>query len=351
VVTTGKAVAALALAVTAVTLEASPASAHTVTGVAATNYRSEIVSVSPRVPGVKVRLLDLGRRVELTNHSSTDVVILGYEGEPYLRVGPGGVSENRRSPATYLNRPTLANAGTTTTLPPTADARAAPAWHRTGSGRSVRWRDRRTRWEGADPPAVRAAPGRAHVLAHWVLPLRHGSEPVVVTGRIAWIPGPSAVPWLLLAAGLLAITAAFGRSRRWGRLLSGAVALVVANDVVHSFATAAGSGSSAAATVAKVVLAGFLSTAAWVGGAWAVGALQRENAGGLIAAAGAGLVVALYALSDAPSLGRSQVPYAFPAVAARAAVGGTLGMGLGLVAAVVLVFRRHPEMWPKEAGG
>jgi len=38
------------------------------------------------------------------------------------------------------------------------------------------------------------------------------------------------------------------------------------------------------------------------------------------------------------------VPYAFPAVTARAAVAIDLGVGLGLAAAVALVMRRHPEV-------
>jgi len=83
---------------------ASPASAHTVTGVAPTDYRSEIVGVNPRLPGVSVRLLDLGNRVEMTNAGTVDVVVLGYYGEPYLRVGPAGAFENRRSPSVALNR-------------------------------------------------------------------------------------------------------------------------------------------------------------------------------------------------------------------------------------------------------
>ena len=46
----------------ALVASASPAGAHTVTGVAPTNYRSEVLGISPPLPGLKVRLLDLGRR-------------------------------------------------------------------------------------------------------------------------------------------------------------------------------------------------------------------------------------------------------------------------------------------------
>ena len=82
-------------------IAAPPADAHTITGVAPTNYRSEIVAVTPKWQGVSVRLLDLGNRVELVNSSRTDVVVLGYQGEPYLRVGPYGVHYFLGVPKTY----------------------------------------------------------------------------------------------------------------------------------------------------------------------------------------------------------------------------------------------------------
>src|SRR5438067_5168186 len=112
---------------------AAPAEAHTVTGVQATNYKSEVVAVSPPLAGIRVRLRDLGNRVELRNTRQDDVVVLGYQGEPYLRVGPSGVYENKRSPAVYLNRATTVST-TNTTLPRQADASAPPEWHRVSGG-------------------------------------------------------------------------------------------------------------------------------------------------------------------------------------------------------------------------
>src|SRR5581483_8725164 len=125
-------------------LTAAPASAHTITGVAPTDYRSEILAVTPTWAGVSVRLLDLGNRVELVNTGPTDVVVLGYQGEPYLRVGPSGVFENRRSPSVALNKVTATTSASTTTTVPPANAAAVgpPSWRRTGGGHSVRWRDR-----------------------------------------------------------------------------------------------------------------------------------------------------------------------------------------------------------------
>jgi hypothetical protein len=49
-------------------------------------------------------------------------VILGQDGEPYLRFTTDGAFRNVRSPATYLNEDRCANAE----LPATADPEAAP---------------------------------------------------------------------------------------------------------------------------------------------------------------------------------------------------------------------------------
>ena len=53
---------------------------------------------------------------------SVAMVVLGYDDEPYLRVGPRGVFENVKSPATYLNRSL-----TVTAAPPTMPRRSNTA--------------------------------------------------------------------------------------------------------------------------------------------------------------------------------------------------------------------------------
>ncbi len=343
-------VRALALAVVAglasVVVVAAPADAHTITGVAPTDYRSEVIGVSPRLPGVSVRLLDLGNRVEVVNRGTTDVVILGYQGEPYLRVGPSGSFENTRSPAVVLNK-----VGATSTTAPTNPAPSGPpVWHRTSEGRSARWRDRRTRWEGPAPPAVKSAPDQRHVVVpQWLIGLRQGTQGATVSGSITYVPGPSPVPWLAVAGLLLVATAGGALVRRWGPALSAAVAVVVAVDVVHSFGIAAASHDAVLVQVGRVVLGGIVATLGWVVGAAAIGPLQDEREAGVIGAAVAGFLLAAFSgVGDFTTLTRSQVPYVFSAGAARAAVAVTMGAGFGLAAAALIVFRRHPELRTEE---
>jgi hypothetical protein len=339
--------AAGGVALALVLVGATPADAHTITGVAPTNYRSEIVGVNPKWVGVSVRLLDLGNRVELVNKGRADVVVLGYQGEPYLRVGPAGVFENRHSPSVALNKVTATGATTSTTVPPSnADALAPPEWRKTGEGNSVRWRDRRTRWEGPAPAAVSAATDQTQVVVpQWLIGLRRGTEDASVSGRITYVPGPSPTPWIALAVVFLAATTAAGLLSRWGAAMSAALAVLIAIDVVHSFGIAAASHDPLVVQIGRVVLGGIVATLGWVVGAASIGPLQDEREGGVVGAAVAGFLLAAFSgVGDFATLTKSQVPFAFSPSAARAAVALTMGLGFGLALAALLVFRRHPEL-------
>ena len=77
-----------------------------------------MTALTPALPGVTVRVLQFGDDLELVNRSGTEVVVPGYEDEPYLRIGPDGVWRNQRSPATYINLDRYAPGRR---CPPTAD--------------------------------------------------------------------------------------------------------------------------------------------------------------------------------------------------------------------------------------
>jgi hypothetical protein len=340
--TLGRLALALAGVFTVLVASAPAAAAHTIGGVQATNYRSEITAITPSVPGLTIRIRDLGRRLELVNHTSQDVTVLGYQNEPYLRVGRSGIYENRRSPSLYQNKLTTRSVSQLTALPPQADPNAAPQWHRRSGGRTVSWPDHRVRWEGPDPQGVKANPGLAQtVVSRWNVPLLHGQDSVVVTGRISWVPGPAATPWLLAVGTLFALILAFGATRWWPGLLSGALAGLLAVDAVRLFGAATAGGGSTLSGLLKALLLGVLEVMAWVAGVWAVGAIQERRAAGLYAAMAVGVALGFVSgVGDVLNLAYSQVPSALPTFAARAAVVVCLGVAFGLVGGGLLAVRR-----------
>ena len=136
-------------------------------------------------------------QLALTNKTGKAVVVMGYEGEPYLRFpAGGGVDLNVRSPAATLN----INRYGHVKLPPSADAKAAPKWLRIRPGSTYTWHDHRIHWMSTiDPPAVRNARGSAHHIFDWSVPLIVDSRREAVRGTLDYVPAESTSRWWLIA--------------------------------------------------------------------------------------------------------------------------------------------------------
>jgi hypothetical protein len=325
----------LLLAVAGVVVAAQPASAHGLGGLTPTNYKSRLTGIEPPVPGVTVRVTDLGNRIELDNRSAHDVIVLGYEGEPYLRVGPRGVFENVHSPAVYLNKTTTLP---TTPLPKTADPKATPEWAAVKSGHVARWHDHRAHYMGtSDPPIVNRNRSVSHVIDHWTIPMRDGGRTIAATGTITWEPPPSPWPYLGLAAVLAVAVFAFCRTRAWKWVMCSSLAVLMVLEVVHVV------GAWDASTVAGVTK--FVQNVYSIGGI-AVGALalvwaRRRS---LTAAVPIVLVAAIIllvsgGLAEVTALWSSQLPSTLPWGPVRLMVAVDLGLAIGLAAAAAVRLR------------
>lgn len=219
---------------------AAPAWAHGGGGTDATNFLSEPTGMARSddgEPGEEVSRPELKWRViagdallELTNEGSETVEILGYSGEPYLRIGPSGVERNENSPATYLNEERYG-----ADVPPEVTEDSEPGWVQISDEPSYYWHDHRIHWMSATlPPAVDEDPNSEHLIFDWSVPFTMGDEPLVLTGRLHWIPPVEVWPWLLgsLGAMTLPLLGAFAMSgearRRYLMSAGGAVVLIVA---------------------------------------------------------------------------------------------------------------------------
>ncbi|MFO7590474.1 MAG: hypothetical protein R6X23_06195 [Acidimicrobiia bacterium] len=320
----------LLLGVVIVASTPAPAAAHGVGGVEPSNYRARVASVDPAAADIVVQPVDLGTRLELTNRGTTDVVVLGYDGEPYLRVGPRGVFENTRSPATYLNR-TLRLDEASEPVPASADPDASPSWRRVDDGRTARWHDHRAHWMGrADPPVVQRAPDREHLIQRFEVELQQGPATIVVRGDVRWVPGPAPWPWLVGALVLAGLVVAAGHTRRATPLVAATLGLVAVGEALHVIGSWGGTtlptgdrlGASIYAIGAIVLLIVAMISVLRRG-------LDRAAPQVLIA----GLFVALAGgLADVTALARSGIPTTLAPDLARATVMLALGAGLGLAA-------------------
>jgi hypothetical protein len=240
---------------------AQPAFAHGGNGGASSDYRIEVTGFDGDGTGIEIRPVELGNRMELVRTTAKDVQILGYEGEPYLRLDSDGVFENVNSPAHYVNLDRFSR----TPVPPTATKDATPNWVKLSSASSVRWHDHRTHWMDPTPRAdVKANPGVERVIfpANRVELLVDGKHVAAIV-RVTWLPPPSRMTWLVVtslsACALLAALVLLPSLRRFAPAfaLAGAVACII------------GSGTSAfriiaAAVAAALVIVGWVIKNHWL---------------------------------------------------------------------------------------
>jgi hypothetical protein len=331
-------VLAAAAAAAVVGVDAAPAWAHGVSGVHPTNYRTTIRGIEPAVPGLTLRSVDLGGKLQLTNRTATDAVVLGYQGEPYLRVGPRGVYENAKSPAVFLNRTTIPRAS----APSTYDPKAAPQWRKISSSRTARWHDHRAHWMGGGaPPQVTRDPGHSHVvIAGWQVPITYGARQLHAVGDVTWVPGPSVLPWVGVAVVLALVLIAASRTRVWPAVLGVALALLVAGEAMH----VAGLWGASSASAASNLGASVYSIAGCAVGVGALAVLARRGHDPYDATPmvliGAVFLLVAGGFADVTSITRSQIPSTLPDVLARGVVTNALGIGGGLVVAAALRLRR-----------
>jgi hypothetical protein len=314
---------------------AGPASAHSADAPAATDYRVTVLGVSPPLPGLTVRAIEAGARLELVNHSSRTVEVLGYSGEPYLRIGPDGVYQNAASPATYLNE-TLAGG---VAPPPTAGSAMPPQWTKLSATPAVLWHDHRTQLSVAAPPRPASSGGRR--LLTWSVPLRDGVREFAVTGTLDLVPPPAQPAWWAGCLLLAAAVAALGL-----RGLRGPAAVSVAAGLAGLlYAAGAGldSGALGPAGFVRVVLAqqtwpvvcGLAAVAAG-GYAW----LRRPAADLALGLAGACLAI-FAGLGNAAVFAHAVTPSAWSGPVSRLLVLAAVAGGAGVAGGAVLLARRR----------
>jgi len=187
-----------ALAAAALALPAA-AAAHK----ADPNYLTEVRSIRPP-DGITVTVLNRSDALLLHNRSGEDVVIEGYDGDPYARVlADGTVEVNTNSRAHYLNQDRFG----TTKPPPGVTKGAPPKWRRLdGTGR-FQWHDHRMHWMGRNRPPQVTDPGVRTKIYDWTVPIEVGGAKGAIAGTLFWTPRPGGGPpaAALVAGGVIVL--------------------------------------------------------------------------------------------------------------------------------------------------
>jgi hypothetical protein len=190
---------ALPVAVIALALACALAPAQALAHGGNPNYRSEINSFQPPLPGdVSIEVLDYDSYLQLIDQHGHEVMLYGYEGEPYARIEKDGtVQVNERSPATYLNDSRFAEE----TVPASADAKAAPEWKTVDTSGTFIWHDHRMHYMSRSlPPSVKDTSKKTKIFKYEI-PMSIDGQKTVLHGTLWWVgsAGTSKLPFVIAA--------------------------------------------------------------------------------------------------------------------------------------------------------
>ena len=184
--TAAVAVAALAFA--------GPASAHQ----ANPNYLTRVDAITPATKGVSVDVINRDDQLLLRNSSGREVVVEGYNDDPYARIAADGtVSVNTRSPAYYLNDDRYGEAP----IPKGVTGTGAPRWKVLDKTGRFQWHDHRMHWMARTRPPQVKDPGKRTVVFDWKVPLEVSGRRGDIAGTLFWTPRPATpVAFIVIAS-------------------------------------------------------------------------------------------------------------------------------------------------------
>jgi hypothetical protein len=283
------------------------ADAHLRSGVVAVDYRASVVSPNP---AVKARVYHSDRALSVTAEPGHTVVILGYLGEPFVRIGAGGLAVNASS---------LTAAG----LGLLKGSSSGTGWRFRSRGMTFVWHDRRLRGLPAGVDHKR-----------WAIPLVVDGRSARLTGELERVQRPPASPWILLGLPFVLVAVLLLLRRRMYWVRAAAVALGV-TSAVGMLATGAGFALDSYGSGGKWVAAANELVFALVGIAFIVrGSRQvKAIAGGALGFLGLGV-----GLSKIPVFLHGVVLSVVPGTITRLIVSVTISAGAAATALGLLVF-------------
>jgi hypothetical protein len=168
---------------------------------------STLEGVQPPASGLELEVAGGDRFLVLTNGTGKQVVVKGYDDEPYLRFLPSRVVEvNTRAPSKYANEDRYA----LRPVPAQANSDAPPAWQTVSRDGRYRWFDHRIHlMEKGTPPQV-TDEGKRTKIFDWDVPMTVGGQEAKAVGTLEWVPASSSGTSPLVFIGIAAVALAIG---------------------------------------------------------------------------------------------------------------------------------------------
>ncbi|MCW2955270.1 MAG: hypothetical protein JWO69_139 [Thermoleophilia bacterium] len=199
-------------------------------------YNTVIVDIEPAGMPIDVRSVD-GDQLRIENQGDAELVICGYvsDCEPYVRISPEGVFENRNSKAYFANLDEFEYGDV-----PEGAGEGAAEWKRVRRAPPFyAYHDHRAHWMSSDslPPGVDTSDPEPQKINDFTVDLTYDGTPVVVSGYLEYVGGRTWIQrygeYLLLVGGVLAMLVVFlvdARRRRRRRVELGPEVATVPGD-------------------------------------------------------------------------------------------------------------------------
>jgi hypothetical protein len=182
---------------------AAPAEAHQ----SNPNFLTRVDTITPKTKGVTVNVLNRDDQLQVINSSDQDVIIWGYNDDPYGRVAADGtVSVNTNSPAYYLNDDRYGGAK----VPDGIDGSGPPKWKVLDHSHRFQWHDHRMHWMAKTRPPQVKDPKKRTMIFHWKVPLTVGRQKGDIAGTLFWTPEPGVSAGFLIVASILVVVLCAG---------------------------------------------------------------------------------------------------------------------------------------------
>ena len=308
-----------------VALVAAPtASAHVRSGIVATDFRASLAALPAPLPHlIAARIYESDRAVRLSVAPGHTAVVLGYLGEPFVRVpAAGGVDVN-------ASAPTAGGTGLLASAPV-----HSAGWLNLARGRAVTWHDNRVR---ALPPGVDRR--------RWTIPLVVDGRPARLQGELWRVDTPAWWPWLVMGVPFALVSMlVFFRRRSAVGVAAAAFGVLAAAGLI---ASGAGLALDTYASTGKWIELGNELALVIVGLAFI--ALGPPEARG-IAGGALGLLGLTAGALAFPMLLHGVVLSLFPAADARALVALTLWSAAAAVVLGMVVFEDSLSPTPGLSG-
>ncbi len=322
---TSRAVFVVLAAALLVLLGARPAAAHIAGGAAPADARSTVTGIRPAAalgshPPIEVTVGLGGQFVRVVNQHAGRVVVVGYRGEPFLRLSRQQVQINQRS----------VTARQTGLLP--ADAGTGRQWVRLAASDTVTWTDRRIDGRTLPPGVSRT----------WTLPIVVDGQRVTVLGTRTGLASPSPWPWAAALVLVAAAVAALGWKRDWHRptaAVTVAAVVAFAGSMVGNAVTPQPAGAVTGWAVVAVLGAFLLLVAALT----VVSTLRKDELAPSRLPMMA-VTLLLLAGSDITGLWRAELAFAGPELLERGLIVAVYGIALGLLVAGVRLVRSTADV-------